>query len=193
LADSLNLELITDAYAGRGNNTILLNLAMSDFDDNSIIVIQLTVSNRLELKKWFNNDAPIEPNFNVRPFTHATINHFDDDKDIKKEHLEDYIHFVTTFYDILCFNDLYQLNEIIKNKKNKCKNCKFYVITARKYETYLFLRHEHLNNIIDINGIMTKRYDSWSSEDPHLNDKGSLTLFNDLLKIIKNENKTIGR
>jgi hypothetical protein len=188
LADSLNLELITDAYDGRGNNTILLNLAMSDFDDNSIVIIQLTISNRLELKKWYNKDVTFESDVKITHFTHATMNHFADDKDINRQHLEDYTYFVTTFYDILCFNDLHNLNNIIKNKENKFKNCKFYVITALKYETDLFLRNEYLRDIIDINGIMTGRYDNWSHNDPHLTDEGNLTLFNDLYKIITNEN-----
>jgi len=187
LSDKLNLELVTDAYVGRGNNTILLNLAMSDFEDESKIIIQLTIFDRLELKKWFNRDY--EPtNGYITPFTHATLTHFTDDKDIKKEHLEDYLYFVTTFYDILQFNDLYNLNEIIKNKKNKCKNCKFYVITPLKIDTKKFLRFEHLIDIVHINGFMNEKYEYWSYDDRHLSDKGNLTLFNDLLKIIENEN-----
>jgi hypothetical protein len=80
------------------------------------------------------------------------------------------------------------LDKIIKNKKDKCKNCKFFVITSLKIDTDIFLRHENLKDIISINGIMNDRYKTLAADDPHLNYEGNLFLSDDLYKIITNEN-----
>lgn len=187
LSKKLNLELEYNASPGRGNNSILLDFALSNFEDNSIIIIQLTLFTRIELLVKHTNPNVLrysEPA--VGPFTSATLTHFKDDLNINDKFINTYINFVDVFYDIICFTDLYNTFKIIEDKKKKYKNCKFLVISAGLINEENFKNDKHLIDMISINGFMNKNYPTHGNKDPHLNKWGNLNLFRDLYTIIMN-------
>lgn len=187
LSEKLNLELKCDAYEGAGNNSILIDLASQDFEDNSTIVVQLTYFHRLELRKSFNLPL-LDSKISVSgPITSATIHHFGQDDQITEVHIQDYLNFVTSFHDILCFNDLFILDKIIQTKKKNQKNLKFICLTADEVNEKLFTTNKNLLDNITLNGFHKIGYETWSISDPHLNPNGNKKLTEDLFKIINYE------
>jgi hypothetical protein len=191
LAEKLELELVCNARPGRGNNTMLVDIASTDFEDNSIIIIQLTFFYRLEfLIKSYDSKTLHFESPKIRPFTSATLEQWETDMYINKKHIESYANFVETFYDILCFNDLYSIFNVIENKKLKSKNCNFFVISAEPINKKNFEKDKYLFNMICLNGFMDSHiYPNYSDTDPHLNELGNLNLFTNLYKIIYDTHK----
>ncbi len=188
LSKRLNLELVYNARPGRGNNTMLLDFALTDFEDDSIVIIQLTLFTRIELLVKHENPNILRYSKpTLGPFTSATITHFKNDLNINNKHIDTYVNFVDVFYDILCFNDLHNTFQIIENKKRKSNNCKFLVITAGEVLEEKFKDDKHLFDMISINGFMNVgKYPTHANGDPHLNKWGNLNLFRDLYQIIMN-------
>jgi hypothetical protein len=137
LAEELNLNLINDAYEGRGNNSIILNFAETEFEDNSLVIIQLTYSNRIEFRKDNKIVSPTITTTMAYPITSATLEHFSNEI-ITKKHIETYLDFVNEWDKILIFTDIYNIVNSIKKKQIKYSSCKFLLITPNKIQKEIF-------------------------------------------------------
>jgi hypothetical protein len=196
LSEELNLDLICDAYEGRGSNSIILNFAVTEFEENSIVIIQLTFPNRIELVKQYNKKSKNENKISY-PLSFATLDHYNDDPDITFEHKKTYIDFVSTYYDILTFNDIFFVTKIIKEKKIKYPSCKFILITPHLVKQNLFDKNIELLDYISYDGFFYD-FENWDLygklvnekkyiNDLHLSKNGNIEFYKKLLKIIKNE------
>jgi hypothetical protein len=189
LAENLNLNLICNAYEGRGNNSIILDFAETDFEDNSLVIIQLSFSNRIEFRK----ESKI--NKISAPITSATLQSKYDDIDVTEKHIETYLDFVNTWNDILIFNDIYQIVNSIKKKEAKYPNCKFLLITPHYVKKQLFENNLDLHNYIKLNQFLNLNVETWNEYGIKINDKkylgnghlspnGNETLYKNILNIL---------
>jgi len=188
LAENLNLNLICNAYEGRGNNSIILDFAETEFEDNSLVIIQLSFSNRIEFRK----ESKI--NKISAPITSATLTHFSNEV-ITEKHKETYLDFVNTWNDILIFNDIYQIVNSIKKKEAKYPNCKFLLITPHYVKKQLFEKNMNLHNYIKLNQFLNLNVETWTQYGIKINDKkylgnghlspnGNETLYKNILNIL---------
>jgi hypothetical protein len=189
LAENLNLNLICNAYEGRGNNSIILDFAETEFEDNSLVIIQLSFSNRIEFRK----ESKI--NKISAPITSATLQSKYDDIDVTEKHIETYFDFVNTWNDILIFNDIYQIVNSIKKKEAKYPNCKFLLITPHYVKKQLFENNLDLHNYIKLNQFLNLNVETWTQYGIKINDKkylgnghlspnGNETLYKNILNIL---------
>jgi len=202
LAEKLNLNLINDAYEGRGNNSIILGFAETEFKNNSLVIIQLTFPNRLEFRK---NKIPIDGNkwsnnrysSITQPISSATLTHFSNEV-ITQKHIETYLDFVNEWDKILIFTDIYNIVNSIKKKQIKYPNCKFLLITPNSVQKELFENNLYLYEYIKLNGFYSNNIQNWDmygklinddryKDDPHLSPNGNKKLYEIILNILKNE------
>jgi hypothetical protein len=196
LAEKLNLNLICSSYEGRGNNSIILDFAETDFKNTSLVIIQLTFPHRIEFRKNnilddYNSDTI------TQPITSATLSHLSH-KGITEKHIETYINFVDEWYDILAFTDIYNITNSINKKQIKYPNCKFLLITPDEIKKEIFKNNLNLYKNINLNGFLNLNFETWVEygkkindsryfKDGHLSTNGNQKLYENILNIIENE------
>lgn len=195
LSNELKLELVNNGYSGRGSNSILLDFAAEQFEDNSVVIVQLTLPERVELRK-INRNLPMKLDVSG-PITHSSILHYKNDPDITEKHVESYVEFVYTFNDILTFTDVYFAAETIFKKEKQYPTCRFYLITPHLVKKELFVENSEHFKKINLNGfIYSEKHDNWIdyakrtknmeiNDDPHLSPLGNYTLFDEIIKFVK--------
>lgn len=201
LAEELNLNLINDAYEGRGNNSIILGFAETEFEDNSLVIIQLTFPNRIEFRKNNKIITPINTTTISQPITSATLEHFSNEI-ITQRHKETYLDFVNEWNKILTFTDIYNIVNSIKKKQIKYPNCKFLLITPNNIQKEIFENNLDLYEYITLNGFYKMNIEDWDTYgklinddkykgDRHCSPNGNKKLYEIILNIIKNERNRI--
>jgi hypothetical protein len=196
LAEKLNLHLICSSYEGRGNNSIILDFAETDFKDTSLVIIQLTFPHRIEFAK---NNISDDDNSNTitQPITSATLSHLSY-KGITEKHVETYINFVDEWHDVLAFTDIYNITNSINKKQIKYPNCKFLLMTPDKIKKEIFKNNLNLYKNINLNGFLNLNFETWVEygkkindsryfKDGHLSPNGNQKLYENILNIIENE------
>lgn len=198
LAEKLNLNLINYAYEGRGNNSIILDFTETEFEDNSLVIIQLTISNRIEFRKDktpLDRDIQSNNRHNItQPITSATLAHFSN-KVITKRQIETYLDFVNEWDNIIVFTDIYNIVNSIKKKQIKYPSCKFLLISADRIKKELFENNLHLYDYIKLNGFCLDNIQTWHMYGKLINDKkyldnfhfslnGNETLYKNILNIL---------
>ena len=181
LADEFGLELIDSSYSARGNNSILLDFASTSFEDDSLVILQLTGFNRLEFLSF---DKDIQKNqtwcfddYLKGPITTASIK-FGEGGDgfLSLEDSRMYFNFVTQFEKFFLINDLFNANKLIKKKEAENKGCKFLLLTIENIynpifnvDTEFYIRRKDLVNRINYNGFYEDNkeciWKNWAEEN----------------------------
>jgi hypothetical protein len=196
LAEELNLNLINDAYEGRGNNSIILKFVESDFKNTDLVIIQLTFPHRIEFRK---DNIPVymNPHTISQPITSATLPHVVH-KLITQKQFETYIDFVNEWENILMFTDIFNIVNSIKLKQKKYPNCKFLLITPNEIKKEIFTNNLDLYKNINLNGFYKMGIETWEmygkliNDDRYIDDKhfspiGNQKLYEIILNILENE------
>lgn len=209
LADELGLELIDSSYSARGNNSILLDFASTTFDDNSVVILQLTGFNRFEFLTF---DKDIQKNqtwyfddYLKGPVSTASIKFGEGgDRFFNLEDTKMYFNFVTQFEKIFLVNDLFNANKLIKKKEKENKGCKFLLLTIENIFNPIFnvdndfyKRRKDLIDSISYNGFYEDNkefiWKNWVEEkgvnnqqmlnDYHLTEEGNSRVFDKLIRL----------
>jgi hypothetical protein len=196
LAEKLNLNLINDAYEGRGNNSIILKFAESDFKNTDLVIIQLTLPHRMEFRKE-NTITDYNSITISQPITSATLPHVVH-KLITQKQFETYIDFINEWEDILMFTDIFNIVNSIKLKQKKYPNCKFLLITLNEIKKEIFTNNLDLYKNINLNGFCNMGIETWEMYgklvnddryigDTHFSPIGNQKLYEIILNILRNE------
>jgi hypothetical protein len=207
LAEELGLELIDSSYSARGNNSILLDFASTSFEDDSVIILQLTGFNRYE---FLNFDSSIQRNqtwcfddYLKGPITTASIK-FGEGGDgfFNLDDTQTYFDFVTKFEPLFLINDLYNANKLIQKKEKENKSCKFLLLTIENIfnpifnvDNDFFIKRKDLIDRINYNGFYEDNreyiWKNWAEKnninnqqmlnDYHLTEEGNKKVFDKLI------------
>lgn len=210
LAEELGLELKDSSYSARGNNSILLDFASTKFEDNSVVVLQLTGFNRLE---FLNFNSDIKKNqtwcfddYLIGPITTASIKFGEGgDRFFNIDDTNLYFDFVTKFEGIMLINDLYNATKLIKKKEEETIGCKFILLTIENVMNPIFnvvddfyTKRSDIINRIDYNGFYEDNKEfTWKNyciemgidnehmkNDAHLTQTGNKKVFDKVLEKI---------
>jgi hypothetical protein len=207
LSNKLGLELIDSSYEARGNNSILLDFASTKFEDNSVIILQLTGFSRYEFINFHskikeNETWYLDKNI-IGPITSASIRFGEGgDRFFSLEDTKTYFDFVLSFEKLFLINDLYNATKLISKFEKEYPTCKFILTTIENVENPIFNvvedfyeKRRDIIDRIDYNGFYEYNIDlTWEKyceehgiendfmkTDKHLNQLGNTIVYEKIL------------
>lgn len=207
LSHKLGLELIDSSYEARGNNSILLDFASTKFEDNSVVILQLTGFSRYEFINFHsdikeNETWYLDKNI-IGPITSASIRFGEGgDRFFSLEDTKTYFDFVLSFEKLFLINDLYNATKLISKFEKEYPTCKFILTTIENVKNPIFnvvedfyKKRKDIIDRIDYNGFYEyninftwEKYceehgieNDFMKTDKHLNQLGNTIVYEKIL------------